>query len=276
MELTYDTFALVFEQCSTQSLIRCAGVCKLFRSMVSAELRRRYFTVLRWFFGTRKYDAHELLQSHRAIISGSTALAFLAWTDTWTPSDMDIYVPNSSYGQFVYDLEHRQLGWFEANLGSGNHSDYHGILTVRRYITPTGERLDVIQSSTANAAQPLLHFWTSAVVNILSPFGAVCAFPKTTLDHKALVSGISRSQKLVAARIKYEARGFQFAEVGTWRAAADSEGVLTLSNEPILVVDFLSVWSANSTRLPITRAGSRWVLVPDHTDLISGKKFFVT
>ncbi|PIL23478.1 hypothetical protein GSI_14789 [Ganoderma sinense ZZ0214-1] len=202
--------------------------------MVSAELRRRYFTLLRSFFSVRAYDVHELLQSHRAIISGSTALAFFSWTDSWTPGDMDLYVPDSSYERFVYELEHNHLGWFEANLGSQPHSDYHGIVAVRRYVTPTGERLDVIQSTTSNAANPLLHFWTSAVVNLISPFGAVCAYPNATLDHKALISDISRSQKLVVARSKYEARGFEFAQVNTWRPAADGEGGLMLSNQPIL------------------------------------------
>ena len=242
--------------------------------MVLAELRHHYFVILRVFFGTHATDLHELLRSHDAIISGSTALAFLTWPDTWSPGDLDIYVANDAYPRFIQELEKGHLAFFEADFGVRSPSAYHGIATVRRYFTIRGECLDVIQSSTGNAAHPLLYFWSSLVVNVLGPSGALCLYPGRTLNSSALVADISRTEKLVEARKKYEARGFKFTDVASWKpiSPVDDQGNLILSDSPALLIDFQAMWSENSCRMPVDHAGANWVLSPDKSGLISGQK----
>ena len=252
----------VLWHCSTPALTACAATSHLLQSLVSRELRRRYFTVLRWFFADRVHDFHSILAPYGAIISGSTALAFLSWTDTWSPGDLDVYLPDNTFSAFVDELCKHQLACADVDFGFRPHSTYHGINTVRRYYTPTGARMDVIQSNTQNAASLLLYFWSSLVVNVLTPRGAVCAFPSLTLHHKGLVADISHTKKAIEARIKYETRGFEFKDITSWlpSAESDSHGHRIFSDGTILVLNFQSVWSKDPSDLPIIFAGCLWVL----------------
>ncbi|PIL26239.1 hypothetical protein GSI_11995 [Ganoderma sinense ZZ0214-1] len=255
----------VFQLCNTKSLARCAACCRAFQLMVSIELRRRYFTVLRWFFQHRAREFHSLLEVHRGIISGSSALAFLAWTDSWDPGDMDVYVPENTYSQFVDALELSHLACLDEAFSSRRHPAYYGIESVRRYVTPEGRHLDVIQSTTASAASPLLYFWTSVVVNILCPQGVVCAFPTHTLNDRALVADIEPTDKLTLARGKYEARGYEFTRVDSWGPSVDldADGNRIFSDDAIMVLDFHTVWSTDHSRLPVTHSKGLWVLRSD-------------
>nr|VWO95833.1 N/A [Ganoderma boninense] len=255
----------VLQRCNTTTLTRCAASCQSFQYLVAAELRRRYFTTLRWFFSNRAEDFDHLLTTHRGIISGSTALAFLAWTDSWDPGDMDIYVPEGSYTEFVAALELSQLASLDHAFHLQPRSAYTGIKCVRRYVAPTGKHLDVIQSSTANAMNPLLYFWTSVVCNILSPHGAICGFPSYTLNDRALVEDIPSSDKLTLARGKYEARGYEFTRVDSWGPSSDvdSNGNPVFSDHPIMVLDFRTVYRTGPLALPVTRTGHLWVLQQD-------------
>ena len=250
---------------SIRSLLRCAQTSRSWRSLVSAELRRRFAHILRRFFGDRSADFLHVLSVHGAIISGSTALAFLSSPDRWCPGDMDVYVGCDNYRQFLQALHDYRLAAFASDTGSRGSSSSGGISAVRRYTTPTCERLDVIQSITPNPVHPLLYFWGSLVVNFLTPRGAVCAYPSHTLNHKAFATDISYSPKLLAAREKYESRGFEFHTVDSWRPARLNapEGSRVFAVGPILYADFQSKWLTNSAPLPIVHAGKNWVLSPD-------------
>nr|VWO99879.1 Putative adhesin glycosyltransferase [Ganoderma boninense] len=216
------------------------------------------------FFGDRATALNDLMASRRAIISGSVALFFFLWTDNWTPGDIDIYVAVDTYDHFVCDLERSGFAILDVDMGSWSQSTYHGIRRVRRYVTAAGERLDVIQSTDGNPATPLTSFWSSVVVNFLTPHGAASAFPVHTLDHVALVTNTIESGKLLAAQDKYKARGFQFVVANGWAPVTQPVGEpgRVISVQPILAVDFASVWSADpyTPPLPVRRVGPGWVL----------------
>ena len=267
-----DTLALVLRQCNTLSLVRCAQSCRLFRALVSAELRYRYFTLLRFFFGSHANQFDELIRSFPAIISGSVALAFLSWTDQWVPGDMDIYISNNAYNRFTGALEWTGLAVLETDTGPRSPSPYRGITRVRRYVTWIGRNLDVIQSTTCNPATPLLYFWSSVVVNFITPYGAVCVFPMNTLNHRGLVADISYSEKLVAARKKYETRGFEFAEVDVWGPISPitALGDRVLSDRPILGLNFNTVWPVDACKPPLVRECQCWIIPDDAPVDITG------
>lgn len=232
---------------------------------MSVELRRRFILIIRRFFGDRSNDFLHILTVHGAVISGSTALAFLSWPDCWSPGDIDVYVGSNDYRHFLQALHDYQLAVSTSGQGSHGSFSYDGITNVLRYITPTCERLDVIRSITPNPVHPLLYFWGSLVVNFLTPHGAVCAYPSYTLNHKAFATDISYSPKLLAAHEKYESRGFEFHTVDSWRPARLNapEGSRVFAVGPILYADFQSKWLTNSAPLPIVHAGKNWVLSPD-------------
>ncbi|PIL31866.1 hypothetical protein GSI_06570 [Ganoderma sinense ZZ0214-1] len=271
--LTADAFTHILKHCKPTTLVQCAGTSLEFRGLVVSELHRRYFFLLRIFFGPHAPEFDNLLRIHSAIVSGSTALAFFSWTDSWRPGDMDVYVGDIAYAEFVHDLERRNLATLDTDFDYHTPTSYHGISHVRRYVTTSGERLDVIQSRTANPVSPLLYFWSSVVVNFLSPSGAVCFFPKTTLEHGGFFTNVS-SSKLLAAKEKYESRGFRLTQVPTWRPArgTSTHGTEILTEKPILVHDFLSLLPGEPSVSQITRDGQAWALTLPSAPAVSGTR----
>ncbi|KAI1782642.1 hypothetical protein LXA43DRAFT_873609, partial [Ganoderma leucocontextum] len=129
-----------------------------------------------------------LLRFHDAVVSGSLALALFLSPVNWVPGDLDIYVGDSRYFAFVDDFERLFPVVLEADMSCCHRASYTGIKRVRRYTTAAGKRLELIQSRTPNAVSRLLSFWSSVVVNFVTPHGAVCAYPKHTLYGRGLVT----------------------------------------------------------------------------------------
>ena len=241
------------------------------------EFRRRYFAITRPFFGHRSDEFHALLDAYDVIVSGSVALAFFSWADTWEPGDMDLYVGVDSYSRFIAALEGSQLAMLAVGVSPRTCSaDYRGIKDVRRYVTSTGQHMDVIQSTTNNPAHPLLFFWSSVVVNFLTPRAAVCVFPRSTLSHEGFVTDLTNSPKLLEARDKYEDRGFSFTEVRSWRPIyqPDRGDVPLLSDRPVLIVPLFPEFSFHSLELPISSDARGCMLAPRAPAMLSGGKVY--
>nr|VWO96377.1 Uncharacterized protein [Ganoderma boninense] len=262
VSLPVDFFVHVLEVCDIKTLLRCARTCKSLRAAVASELRTRRVALFRLFFLDRTRRFNGLLQFYQAIVSGSTALAFFAWPSSWQPGDLDIYVGDDKYDLFVLDLERQFPVILEFDMPHRPRGLYAGIKGVRRYLTSSGRRLDVIRSGSPNPASPLLFFWTSLVVNFITPHGAVCCYPNLTMSEGALVDNIIPSEKVVSAQAKYESRGFTFTVNGTWRPSPLSlfKGGQILVNGDILVVDFDTIWRSDHRYLPIHRVPTGWVL----------------
>lgn len=221
--------------CDIDSLLRCAQTCSLLRTAVAAEIQTCLVALLQPFFGERVPHWKGLLRLHGAIMSGSVALALFASPVDWKPGDLDVYVANQSYRSFIIDLERFFPVVLEADMTRRFPGTYTGIKRVRRYITSTGKRLEIIQSRSTSAALPLLYFWSSVVVNFITPRGAVCTFPKLTLSRVGLVTN-DIHKKAVCAKKKYQDLGFKFVEVDSWRTrhGQDPEGTQFSSCTPLL------------------------------------------
>ena len=159
----------------------CAATCSLLRSAVAAEFRIRLAMLLVPFFGHHVRHWNGLLRLHGAIMSGSVALALFLSPIDWVPGDLDVYIGDEAYFPFVTDLERTFPVVLEADMTRRHPGVYTGIKRVRRYRTATGKRLEIIQSRSSSSMAPLLYFWSSLVMNFITPHGAVCAFPKHTL-----------------------------------------------------------------------------------------------
>ena len=257
-----DDLMHVLSVCDIDSLLRCAQTCSMLRAAVAAEIRFRLVALLRPFFGERVPHWKGLLRLHGAIMSGSVALALFASPADWEPGDLDVYVASQSYHSFIIDFERLFPVVLEADMTRRYPGNYTEIKRVRRYITSTGKRLEIIQSRSTSAVSPLLYFWSSVVVNFITPRGAVCAFPKHTLSRLGLVTN-DIPKKAVCAKKKYQDRGFKFAEVDSWRShpAQEPDRGCSFSYGPLLVLDFHSVWSNEPIPLPIYRLGSRWKFI---------------
>lgn len=271
--LAVDGLGPVFELCSTETLVSCAQTCKALRAGVASEFRVRFATILSPFFGDRVPLFKCLLTLHGAVVSGSAALAFFAWPAPWSPSDLDVYVGDTLYNAFVLDLEHRFPVTLDADMFYQRPGRYTGIKGVRRYITSSGRRIDVIRSVSPSAVSPLLYFWSSVVVNFITPHGAVCGYPNLTLSNEGIMDGVTPTAKVISARTKYEGRGFSFTGVDAWRPWEYTlqDGCRVFKEGALLTLDFRTVWTFGRQVLPITRTPRHWVLRPLPLRDVSGK-----
>ncbi|KAI1787809.1 hypothetical protein LXA43DRAFT_857124, partial [Ganoderma leucocontextum] len=99
----------------------------------------------------------------------------------WTPGDLDVYIGDADYDLFVANFKCHFPVVLDADMTGRHPATYTGIKCVRRYTTLTGKRVEIIWSCTVNAISPLLYFWSSIVVNFMTPRGAVYGYPKHTL-----------------------------------------------------------------------------------------------
>ena len=240
--------------CDTKSLLSCARTCRYFQAVVTVEMRLRSITLLEGFVGDRVRHFNGLLRLHDAVVSGSLALALFLWPTDWKPGDLDIYVGNTSYVAFVADFERHFPVTLDADFTSWGRPNYTGIKGVRRYLTATGRRFDLIRSKDVCAVAPLLYFWSSAVVNFITPHGAVCGYPTLTLSAQGLVKAATPNEKELTARSKYEKRGVRFTDVDNWCPSGQAvrSGHRVFVDNALLVVDFRTVWTTGPTSLPIT------------------------
>ncbi|KAI0688617.1 hypothetical protein C8T65DRAFT_520797, partial [Cerioporus squamosus] len=144
-----------------------------------------------------------LLMRHGGVVSGSVALRYFLPRTLWEPNDIDIYVPESHFEDFVRAAtDPRQLNFtlfphhrpwqtldsrestasVDASDDSFKPSTHVGIREVRQFYTTTDRRVDVISVPSNNPVVALKHFWSSLVTNFLRPNMASCGFPLTTLD----------------------------------------------------------------------------------------------
>ncbi|RDX53639.1 hypothetical protein OH76DRAFT_1307484, partial [Lentinus brumalis] len=132
-----------------------------------------------------------ILRRHGALISGSTALHFLMPSDTWIPNDLDIYVSDTNFPGLLRDLmdpSGLQLVYASDSSGSGTMSPLppaaiaKGLRDVRTLYTPSGRRVDVIRSPSTSPITPLRFFWSTTVINFMTPDAYVCGFPHATLS----------------------------------------------------------------------------------------------
>ncbi|KAI0698764.1 hypothetical protein C8Q76DRAFT_592175, partial [Earliella scabrosa] len=132
-----------------------------------------------------------LLRAYGAVISGSLALRFFLTQDTWEIGDMDVYVPDHKYEDFIAAITNPDGLAFRPQPPRsdrrGPSSSGTGIKEVRRYTTPSMQEVDVIRSPTRNAIVALHAFWSTLVMNFIAPDACCCAFPRGTLSRRGLL-----------------------------------------------------------------------------------------
>ncbi len=133
-----------------------------------------------------------------------------------------------------------------------------GIRDVRTLYTPSGRRVDVIRSPSTSPITPLRFFWSTAVINFITPDAYVCGFPHATLSRLGVLKQGALRRRDKAAIAKYEQRGYSFLGQ-EWREMADTWDYLFFGQRNALVVDFRLYFQDNMAVLPIKRTSRGWV-----------------
>ena len=246
---------------------------RTYSTVAKTQFRLRYLSLIRMFFADHSMDFNRELETHGGIISGSVALLFLlSTTSSWQPNDMDIYISQERYEPFLSRLEATCQVTYQPRERTGPKEDYPDVFisNVRQYSTPTGLRLDVIQSATTSPVTPLPNFWTSLVVNFLTPNAAVCGYPRDTLSHRGLVREGWMSISSMHAWDKYNARGFTFAVVSEWGTRAHDDPDVHFVPGNLLTIDFRNPSQTAPLTLPVQQLTDGWVAKHPSPPMSSG------
>ena len=269
------------------------------------------------------------------IISGSIALHFFLQDASWSPNDLDVYVPDTEWQSLLDELtdphglrfvryvptpdvqsSHKGSACAAAtSSGSGvrplpphagtalnlpahagaveDESDYgdlderggpmaddgsnldstdvpahtdlpsrshtKGLRDVRKFITPTGRRVDVIRSPTGSPITPLRFFWSTLVMNFITPRACVCGYPSATLERVGVLKQGRLRVRDKAAIAKYrDDRAFYF--VGDeWRNTLEMWDHLFFGERDLLALDYRISPGADRADLPIKFTARGWV-----------------
>lgn len=167
--------------------------------------------------------------------------------------DGEIYDPN--------DDDHTdyfiQLEFYTPYFASVVHRK--GFATMRSFRTPSRRRVNVIASHSTNPITPLRHFWSTLMINFLTPDACVCAFPSATLERRGLtrVHPLNRRERLAMDR--QVERGFSFDESEEQRRELDVWEYIFLGEQRLLSLDFRSSVEDQQALLPVRRTSRGWI-----------------
>ncbi|KAI0706466.1 hypothetical protein C8Q76DRAFT_596427, partial [Earliella scabrosa] len=134
-----------------------------------------------------------ILRACGAIISGSVALKFFLPGEHWTPHDLDIYVPDRMFDTFISIVTKDPKIQFRSVPNSPRaprrsaRPGTNGIRQVLRFRTETNLHVDIIRSAVHSPLTPLHFYWTTLVMNFITPDACACGFPDGTLTRRGIL-----------------------------------------------------------------------------------------
>ncbi|RXW15200.1 hypothetical protein EST38_g10655 [Candolleomyces aberdarensis] len=184
-------------------------------NLVQAHLWWRVQSCLRAFNLPEK-STLSTMKRIGAIISGSAALAVIE-PGMFIPQDIDIYVPFGRLEDFVSFI--KSLGDFRETVKDDNEPSYQysgrqtGIHTVKYFTHKAdGAIVNVVETRSSSTPTAVFMFHSTIVMNYVTWSTIVCAYPRMTTQHKALINSDANppTSKTLYCLIKYMARGFDF------------------------------------------------------------------
>ncbi|KAI5981833.1 hypothetical protein EDD15DRAFT_2182588 [Pisolithus albus] len=204
-----------FSYCNVADLQQLA--CTNWRQSgnVRAYLRHRITTVGALYFENGK-DLFDMLRTFDAVISGSTALHLLLPKrgTSWTPNDLDLYVPLHTSVELLQRLQwegYAIASQHPTNVAHYSYSHVHEVVVLCK-----GQRkIDMVISKTATALSPIFQFHSTAVMNFVSADTVFCSYPRLTLQGLSMVNAgplyCSPDKRVILDAVrKYQACGIRY------------------------------------------------------------------
>lgn len=134
----------------------------------------------------------------------------------------------------------------------------NGFLNVRKFLTPSGLTVDVIRSPSGSPITPLRFFWSTLVMNFLTPQACVCGYPSATLQGVGIMKRAPIRRRDNAAKDKYISREFRF--VGEeHRDQVDMWDHLFFGERSLVEIDFRTSPEDPRALLPLKYTSRGWV-----------------
>ncbi|KAK7040376.1 hypothetical protein VNI00_009852 [Paramarasmius palmivorus] len=238
-----------------QDLVTFAKVSKKSRELVQDFYRRAYRVqhLLSPYFDADDIVRFCILQHAIGfVISGSSALTFIARETPYPDSDLDVYVdqrwcavllhfleshgyayqpivtdtkhqPSDVYQAFEVALSRRAQGDWNGHpgfLGGGQEYFFTQITDVFNFFRD-GKKIQIIACS-STPLEVILDFHSTVVMSFVCYSHAVCLFPRSTFVDNFSVVNYHRNVDQKAAREKYRQRGWEMVdEVDALRGLSD-------------------------------------------------------
>ncbi len=136
-----------------------------------------------------------------------------------------------------------------------------GFRAMRTFRTTTGRRVNVISSRSRNPITPLRFFWSSLMMNFITPDSCLCGFPSATLVHRGTLKLEPPGGWERAVRRRYESRGFTFD--GSLRDALDMWDYMFFGEQNLLALDFRNDFAEPRALMPLRTTVRGWLPDPE-------------
>ena len=262
---------LLVSFCDFHTVIAWRFTCRKNFAITASILRTRYRDIVKPYVSNIGAFS-EALRRHGAVISGSTALHYFVPCTSWFPNDMDIYVSYDEFPALLHTLQNDPALQFrplprdsDRVLPSSISLD---VAEIRKFSTPSNRMVDVIRSRRCTPVSPLVQFWTSLLVNFVTPDACVAAFPRMVFNGRGYVKEFGMTSRDEAAMRKYMAREFRPGQMfdfvpelwGTWKDPSYWQPDY-FSDGIALVIDFRRRVHDSMPPLPIRPSKDGWKLV---------------
>lgn len=227
IRLPEDVVSLIIQKSDILTLLHWRLTCKANFTAVALALRVRFKNSVHPFVGHDIDTLSAAMRDNGAVVSGSVALHFFTDDAHWQPGDMDIYVPDRRFDTFV------ECVMSADRLGFRSQSDLppsaevaldhavNGIKEVRSFRSRTGMKVDVIRSPVQNPVFPLQFYWTTLLMNMITPDGCLCGYPSRMMIREGVTRGSLLTPKEEVAAEKYRGRGFRVEKKDWWEVMDD-------------------------------------------------------
>lgn len=202
---------------SLTDLMMVSTVCPEMKKCVDMFLEKTWLSMFRPFLDAPETFL-ELLDDTGSVVSGSFALWFLlGGALDWEPQDLDIYCPVygasrladylTTYQGYVEETNHDVN--MDDDYEMGRRNQLASINLTIHLTSPRGRRIDVVESMTPSALQPIPYTWTTILPNYVSARTLCIPYPYHALYNLGhFVPGPDGTAIPRSEISKYESRGY--------------------------------------------------------------------
>ncbi|KAK7035712.1 hypothetical protein R3P38DRAFT_3183528 [Favolaschia claudopus] len=150
-----------------------------------------------------------LLRKTESIISGSTTIPVLI-NLSFSPNDLDLYALIRHEGTILLELR-TKLGFTVFRRTNDDYAPGSGIVRIH-WLRKGQHIINLLIVTGDNAAEAIFRFHSTIVMNFISGYGVLCAYPALTLRKKSIANHGVMADQLSRDRgrgcfEKYEERG---------------------------------------------------------------------
>lgn len=170
--LPNDTISLILEQLSVRDIISFSQVCRSTRRFYRSSLAHLVKKFISPYISPPKLFL--LMRKTWSVLSGSSVLWLLDGFPTrWTPKDLDVYCPLGSREYVVKFWKHEGYTvTYHGNVYVNPEYPHRGRqMSSLRTITKLErgkQRIDVLESRSSSAVEPIHFFHSTVVMNFIS------------------------------------------------------------------------------------------------------------